>query len=106
MKFFTAAATALLFSAQALAGITQYTLSIEADDERVNGKGITFKHEGAGINYAFVSDSSAKFSYDDESKHLFYPINSQISYNLGTEETLFNFQSLLHLLLKSVMMVL
>ncbi|KGQ85728.1 hypothetical protein MG1_05188, partial [Candida albicans GC75] len=27
MKFFTAAATALLFSAQALAGITQYTLS-------------------------------------------------------------------------------
>ena len=85
MKFFTAAATALLFSAQALAGITQYTLSIEADDKRVNGKGITFKHEGAGINYAFVSDSSAKFSYDDESKHLFYPINSQISYNLGTE---------------------
>ena len=91
MKFFTAAATALLFSAQALAGITQYTLSIEADDERVNGKGITFKHEGAGINYAFVSDSSAKFSYDDESKHLFYPINSQISYNLGTEGDIVQF---------------
>ena len=91
MKFFTAAATALLFSAQALAGITQYTLSIEADDKRVNGKGITFKHEGAGINYAFVSDSSAKFSYDDESKHLFYPINSQISYNLGTEGDIVQF---------------
>ncbi|KGQ85729.1 hypothetical protein MG1_05189, partial [Candida albicans GC75] len=27
MRFFTAATTALLFSAQALAGITQYTLS-------------------------------------------------------------------------------
>ncbi|KGQ84533.1 hypothetical protein MEU_05173 [Candida albicans P37005] len=84
MKFFTAAATALLFSAQALAGITQYTLSIEADDERVNGKGITFKHEGAGINYAFVSDSSAKFSYDDESKLFYYPISPQLNYNLGT----------------------
>ena len=84
MKFFTAAATALLFSAQALAGITQYTLSIEADDKRVNGKGITFKHEGAGINYAFVSDSSAKFSYDDESKLFYYPISPQLNYNLGT----------------------
>ena len=84
MRFFTAATTALLFSAQALAGITQYTLSIEADDERVNGKGITFKHEGAGINYAFVSDSSAKFSYDDESKLFYYPISPQLNYNLGT----------------------
>ena len=84
MRFFTAATTALLFSAQALAGITQYTLSIEADDERVNGKGITFKHEGAGINYAFVSDSSAKFNYDDESKLFYYPISPQLNYNLGT----------------------
>ena len=91
MKFFTAATTALLFSAQALAGITSYTLSIKSDDKRVNGKGITYKHEGAGINYAFVSDSSAKFSYDDESKHLFYPINSQISYNLGTEGDIVQF---------------
>ncbi|CAX40760.1 hypothetical LDG family protein, Candida conserved [Candida dubliniensis CD36] len=91
MKFFTAATTALLFSAQALAGITQYTLSIQADDERVNGKGITFKHEGAGINYAFVSDTSAKFNYDDESKLFYYPISPQINYNLGTESDIVQF---------------
>ena len=90
MKFFTAATTALLFSAQALAGITSYTLSIKSDDERVNGKGIT-KHEGAGINYAFVSDTSSKFAYDDESKLLYYPASPQLKYNFGTEADIIQF---------------
>lgn len=91
MKFFTAATTALLFSAQALAGITSYTLSIKSDDERVNGKGITYKHEGAGINYAFVSDTSSKFAYDDESKLLYYPASPQLKYNFGTEADIIQF---------------
>ena len=73
---------------------------------KVNGKGITFKHEGAGINYAFVSDSSAKFSYDDESNICSTQLTLKLATTLVLRETLFNFQSLLHLLLKSVMMVL
>ena len=106
MRFFTAATTALLFSAQALAGITQYTLSIEADDERVNGKGITFKHEGAGINYALL------VTVLPNSTMMMNPNFSTIQsvHNLTTTlvplVTLSNFPSLLHLLLKSVMMVL
>ena len=105
MKFFTAATTALLFSAQALAGITSYTLSIKSDDERVNGKGITYKHEGAGINYAFVSDTSSKFAYDDESNFYTTQLVHNSNITLVLKLISYNFPSLHQNLLKLVMMV-
>ena len=49
------------------------------------------KHEGAGINYAFVSDTSSKFAYDDESKLLYYPASPQLKYNFGTEADIIQF---------------
>lgn len=45
-------------------------LVIHADDDAVNGLGVTTIREGAGVNYAFLGSDSADFTYDEESQLL------------------------------------
>ena len=52
-------------------------------------KGITYKHEGAGINYAFVSDTSSKFTMMNP--NFYYPASPQLKYNFGTEADIIQF---------------
>ncbi|QPG75149.1 hypothetical protein FOA43_002494 [Brettanomyces nanus] len=45
-------------------------LSTMSSKEDVNGKGISSLHEGAGINYAFLSSGSDTLDYDESTKFL------------------------------------
>ena len=49
MKFFTAATTALLLSAQALAELTSYKVYAKSENTEFDGKGVSNLHEGAGL---------------------------------------------------------
>ena len=38
----------------------------------VTGKSVSAWHEGAGINYLLIAEPATKFTYDEESKHLYF----------------------------------
>ncbi|CAX44219.1 hypothetical LDG family protein, putative [Candida dubliniensis CD36] len=91
MKFFAAATTALLLSAQALAELTSYKLYAKSDSAEVDGKGVSILHEGAGINYVFLGTDSIDVTYDDAQKLLYVPVNSNVQFNLGTNADIIQF---------------
>lgn len=91
MKFFTAATTALLLSAQALAELTSYKLYAKSENTEIDGKGVSILHEGAGIYFVFLGTESIDVTYDDVEKLLYVPVSSDIQFNFGTNADIVQF---------------
>ncbi|TID15764.1 hypothetical protein CANINC_004293 [Pichia inconspicua] len=67
--------TALLLAASATfatASTEDVILTVKSDNQEVNGNNLSFLHEGAGINYAFLGTGSnpEPLEYDSEAKTL------------------------------------
>ncbi|KAG5422326.1 hypothetical protein I9W82_001421 [Candida metapsilosis] len=87
MQFFKSVSV-LALAAQAMAGLSQYQFFAKAVDKELDGHGLYYIHEGAAINYYFISDSSEASSasvvtYDDEKQEFYYQVNPQIRFNLN-----------------------
>ena len=104
MKFFTAATTALLLSAQALAELTSYKLYAKSENTEVDGKGVSILHEGAGIYFVFLGTDSIDVTYDDVEKLLYVPVSSDIQFNFGTNADIVQFSVTLQFRLKLLKM--
>ncbi|EMG47018.1 PGA30 Cell wall protein PGA30 [Candida maltosa Xu316] len=91
MKFSTSIAAILSLTSTAFGALTQYRLVAESDNKDIDGKGLTFLHEGAGINYAFLSDTGVTVTYDDKTKLLYYPVSPQLQFNFGVEGNIVQF---------------
>lgn len=72
MKF-----TFVSFLASLSAALADYNVSFvtESSSEDVNGKGLTFLHEGAGFSAAFLADSGSELTYAEGSSELYLPIS-------------------------------
>ncbi|CAK9441419.1 uncharacterized protein LODBEIA_P52870 [Lodderomyces beijingensis] len=86
MQFFKTVSLFALAS-QSFATLTQIKLYAKSENQEIDGKGLYYTHEGAGINYFFVSttDDGAEVTYDDESKTIYSQVNPQIRFQFSTE---------------------
>ncbi|KAI5969085.1 hypothetical protein CANMA_001890 [Candida margitis] len=86
MQFFKSISV-LALAAQSLAGLSQYQFFAKAGYDVLDGRGLYYIHEGAAINYYFVSNSTDSSSasvvtYDDEAQEFYYQVNPQIKFVL------------------------
>lgn len=87
MQFFKAASL-LALATQSFAALSQYKLYASSENKEIDGKGLYYTHEGAGINYFFISqdDSAAELTYDDESNIIYSQVTPQIKFQF-TEQS-------------------
>ncbi|KAI5968909.1 hypothetical protein KGF57_000024 [Candida theae] len=79
----------LAVAAQAMAGLSQYQFFAKAGDKELDGHGLYYTHEGAAINYYFISNSddpsaASVVTYDDVNQEFYYQVNPQIRFVLST----------------------
>lgn len=92
MKFSTAlfTATTFLTALAAPSSTVNYKLQIDADNSEVNGKYVLPYHEGAGINYSFLSGQAETFTYNPTTHVLYQSIkdsdSENIPYNFSVNE--------------------
>ncbi|CCG25457.1 hypothetical protein CORT_0C00800 [Candida orthopsilosis Co 90-125] len=84
MQFFKSISV-LALAAQAMAGLSQYQFFAKTDNKDLDGHGLYYIHEGAAINYYFLSNSTDPSSasvvtYDDETQEFYYQVSPQIKF--------------------------
>ncbi|EER35609.1 predicted protein [Candida tropicalis MYA-3404] len=67
MKFYTI----LPFIAAVLATVSNLTLYVKSNDKGIHNKVVNSIHEGAAVNYLFLSNSTQKFQYNSTAKSLY-----------------------------------
>ena len=76
MKFATITSIAIVALAQSATALRTVTLKTfgypPPQYPEVTGKSVSAWHEGAGINYLLIAEPATKFTYDEESKHLYF----------------------------------
>lgn len=66
----------LSLSSSALATISSIQLFAKSSDSKVDGLGLYSKHEGAAIDYLFLSKNGADLKYDDEKKQIYQELKT------------------------------
>lgn len=63
---------------------------IESPDDSIDGKGIVARHEGAAINYLFVSGSNVtmQLHFDPQTHTLFQPVNNNTNYRFNVNNNI------------------
>ncbi|KAI3406857.1 hypothetical protein KGF56_000318 [Candida oxycetoniae] len=86
MKFLQSVSL-LALASQSLAALSQIQLFAKSENKEIDGKGLYYTHEGAGINYFFISteESSPQLTYDDVSKEIYRQISPQIRFQFSKE---------------------
>lgn len=78
---FSAVASIALLSATALGSTVQ--LSIESDNQDVNNNGLSSIHEGAGINYFLLGNSSQTIDYNESTGILSFASSPEVVQSFG-----------------------
>lgn len=95
MKFIASFLTAALFlSAEAAPAdnhsLVKYKLQVKSKHKAVDGKYVLPYHEGAGINYSFLSDQPQVFKYNPKSHVLYQSIvtsdSEHVPYDFSVED--------------------